>query len=62
MSKKFSYEESITEVEKIIEDIENGNINIDDLSKKVQKATKLLKECKAKLTATQKELDSFTEE
>lgn len=61
MAQEFSYEKSINEIEEIIDEIENGTIDIDELSKKVKRATSLIKKCQNKLTGTQKEIDELLE-
>ena len=56
---KFSYEKSITELEGIIEELDQGEIGIDTLSVKVKKAKELLLKCQEKLRATEKEIDEI---
>ncbi len=48
-----SYEKSFEELKTIIEDIENGDISVDILSEKVQRASELISFCKEKLNATE---------
>ncbi len=62
MAEKFSYEKSVVEIEKIIEEIENDSIDIDELSEKVKRATTLLKKCQKKLIGTQNEVDDLLTE
>ncbi len=38
MGNKFSYTEAIVELEQIVEEIENDDISVDDLSEKVKRA------------------------
>lgn len=59
MAETFSYEKSIQEIENIILEIENNNVGIDEITKKVSKATLLLKKCKEKLSNTQKDIDDL---
>lgn len=47
------YGELATELDEILSGIEEGDIDIDDLSAKVERATELIKTCREKLTATQ---------
>lgn len=49
MATKFSYEESLSELEQILSDIENGEIGIDDLFEQVKKAGQLISKLKKKL-------------
>ena len=58
---KFSYDKSLTELQEIIDEINSGNIGIDNLEKKVKRARELLKGCQDKLRATEKEIEKLIE-
>ena len=58
---KFSYDKSIEELQEIIDDINSGDISIDELTEKVKKARALLKACQMKLRATEKEINKLIE-
>jgi len=62
MSKKVSYKSALAEIETIIEKIESDEPDIDELSELVTKAAKLIKQCKAKLKGTEKNLNDTLEE
>lgn len=62
MAVKFSYEKAVAEIEAIIEDIENEDLSVDDLSDKVKKVSQLLKNCKKKLVDTKGEVDQLLNE
>lgn len=47
--KELNFEESLTELEKIVKDLESGNVPLDDAIEKFTKAMKLSKDCDAKL-------------
>ena len=51
--KDAKYGELASELEQILAGIEEGEIDIDDLSVKVERATELIKACREKLNATQ---------
>jgi exodeoxyribonuclease VII small subunit len=53
---KLTYTSAITEFEKIVEEIESGEIDVDVLTVKVQRASELIKFCKDSLRNTQKEV------
>lgn len=55
--KKITYNDSITELETIISDMNSGNVPIDQLQEKVKRAKELLQWCKDKLRATEEELN-----
>ena len=62
MPTKFSYEKAITDIETIIEDIENEGLSVDELSIKVKKVAQLLKQCKNKLIDTKGEVDQLLQD
>lgn len=60
MSKKATtYTEAFSEIEEIIEKIENDELDIDDLAEKVKRVSFLIKICKEKLYSTEKEVENI---
>jgi len=59
MSKQYTYTDAFEELQTIVSEIERGEISIDELSEKVKRATLLIGVCKAKLTATEEEVNSI---
>jgi len=60
MSKqKISYSEAVNEIEEILSQIENGELDVDELTEKVKRVTMLIKICKTKLKSTEEELKSI---
>ena len=57
MSKQYTYTDAFEELQTIVSEIEQGEISIDELSEKVKRATLLISICKAKLTATEDEVN-----
>jgi len=53
---KFNYSKSLKEIEEIVKQIESGELDVDKLADKVQKATKLIKQCRDKLRTTEEDL------
>jgi len=62
MSKKLSYSSAFDELESIIQEIENEEIGIDELSIKVNRAAVLLKFCKDKLRDTELDITNILED
>ncbi|MFQ3575854.1 MAG: exodeoxyribonuclease VII small subunit [Cytophagales bacterium] len=62
ITENLNYAQSFEELKKIVEEIENGEIGIDDLSKKVQRAAKLIKFLRAKLQSTEDEVNQIIKE
>jgi len=54
---KLTYTSAITELEKIVEEIESGEIDVDVLTVKVKRASELIKFCKDSLRNTRKEVE-----
>ena len=62
MSNKIKYTEALEELQQIVAEIEDGEITVDALSIKVKRASELIKMCKAKLTATEEDVDQILKE
>lgn len=60
--KKISYNEAITEIEEILQKIENEELDVDDLSDKVKRVSNLIKICKDKLYKTEEEVEKILRE
>jgi exodeoxyribonuclease VII small subunit len=60
--KNISYAEAVQEIETILEQIETGELDVDDLAEKVKQASELLKICKGKLFVTEKEIEKILKE
>ena len=53
---KPSYSEAIAEIEEILVKIEQGDLDVDELTKSVKRVTNLLNLCKNKLRKTEDEI------
>lgn len=53
MGSKITYTEAFTELQNIVEEMENSEISIDELDAKVKRASFLLKICREKLFKTE---------
>ena len=64
MQKKedISYSQAFSELEKILHEIENEEIDLDNLSNKIKRASFLLKSCKSKLRSTEREIEGIVDE
>ena len=60
--KKISFNEAIKELEIILEQIESGEPDVDELSGKVKRASELIKICRKKLKSTEEEIDKILED
>jgi len=58
---KVSYSESIEEIEEILSRIEQGDLDVDELTENVQRVTSLLKLCRKKLRTTEEEINKILE-
>ncbi|MDD4921947.1 MAG: exodeoxyribonuclease VII small subunit [Bacteroidales bacterium] len=59
--KKFSYNAAMQEVEQILASLENNNLDVDEMSQKVKRATELLQACKQKLYQVDAEIQAVFE-
>ncbi|HOD87471.1 MAG: exodeoxyribonuclease VII small subunit [Bacteroidota bacterium] len=57
--KEFSYTKAMNELEEILAEIETDELDLDVLSKKVKRATFLIKECKSRLRKTTDEINGI---
>ncbi len=62
MADKPNYTEAFEELQQIVQDIEEGEISVDELSIKVKRAAVLLKICKEKLSATEEDVNQILKE
>jgi len=60
--KNLTYTEAIARIEDILQQIETGELDVDELAEKVKQASDLLKLCKAKLFNTEKEIEKVMKE
>ncbi|WON96230.1 exodeoxyribonuclease VII small subunit [Sphingobacterium sp. UGAL515B_05] len=59
MEQNYTYTDAFNELQTIVKEIENGTTNIDELAGKIRRASDLIQVCKAKLTATEDEVNSL---
>ncbi len=62
MSKEIKYTDAFDELQEIVNDIEDGEISVDELSIKVKRASELIKICKKKLTSTEEDVNQILKE
>ena len=53
------YEEAVSQLEQIVANLEEGELNIDELSSELKKAQKLITLCKQRLTKTDEEIQKI---
>lgn len=59
MTKEILYTQAFEELQQIVDDMENGQISVDDLDEKIKRASELLKICKDKLYKTEKNVQDI---
>jgi exodeoxyribonuclease VII small subunit len=62
MTEKLSYEQAAAELEQILADLERGQIGIDVLAEKVERAGVLLRFCRDKLRDTEVKVNKIIED
>jgi len=60
--KEIKYKDAMNQIEKILADIENNQLDVDELSEKVKTATELIKLCKEKLYKTESDIQKIIEQ
>ncbi|MDI6640693.1 MAG: exodeoxyribonuclease VII small subunit [Elusimicrobiota bacterium] len=61
-NKNLNYSKALEELKSILEELENENIEIDDLSSKVKRSAELIKFCREKLKKTELEIEKILKE
>lgn len=61
-TKKVTYKEAITEIEEILEKIENEELDVDELAEQVSRVSALIAICKDKLHKTEAEVEKILNE
>ena len=59
--KEIKYEEAVKQLEDIVKQLENGELDLDDMSSELKKAQQLIKICKDRLTKTDEEIKELLE-
>ncbi len=60
--KEIKYEEAVAQLEKIVDKMENDELDIDQLSDQLKRAKEFVKLCKDKLTKTDEEIKKLLSE
>jgi exodeoxyribonuclease VII small subunit len=62
VSQSVNYTEAFEELQRIVSEIEQGEISVDELSEKVKRAAYLIKICKSKLSTTEEDVNKILKE
>ena len=62
MSKNTDFEKSLDELEKIVEELQNGDISLDESIKLFEKGMELTNDCRKTLEPARQKITSLTEE
>lgn len=62
MNEELSYKDAFEELKEIVSDLEDGEIQVDELSDKVKRATELIRFCKEKLKTTESDVNQILKE
>jgi exodeoxyribonuclease VII small subunit len=60
--KEFSFTEAVGEIEKILQKIEGGELDVDKLAVEVKRGAELIRQCQKKLHTTEEEINSIFRE
>lgn len=59
MNENPNYAQAFEELQRIVSEIEEGQISVDDLSEKVKRAALLIRICKSKLSSTEEDVNKI---
>ncbi len=59
MAENISYKEAIEEIESILQQVESGELDVDQLTDKVKRVSALLEICNKKLKTTEQEVEKI---
>lgn len=59
---QLNYQDAFEELQQLVQEIENGEISVDELSVKVKRAAELIQVCKRKLTSTEEDVNEILRE
>ena len=62
MNDNINYTSAFEELQNIINEIEQEEISVDELSEKVKRAAQLIRICKAKLVSTEEDVNTILKE
>lgn len=57
MESHYTYIDAFNELQQIVANIETGDVNVDELAAKIKRASELITVCKAKLVASEEEVE-----
>ena len=57
--KEFSFNQAVVEIEKILRNIESGDLDVDKLAIEVKRASELIRQCQKKLRTTEEEINTI---
>lgn len=60
--KSFNYTESIEQIEQILAQFRNEEMDVDQLTTELKRATELIKQCRERLTQVEEEVKQLIEE
>ena len=61
-SSSLDYTQAFEELQQIVNDIEQGEISVDELSTKVKRAAELIRFCRNRLTTTEEDVNKIIKE
>ena len=63
MAKKdIKYAEAVSEIESILQQLESGELDVDELAEKVKRVSFLIRMCKSKLQTTEESVNKILED
>lgn len=60
MTKKYNFEEALSRLEELLNELESGDVELDDMLKKYGEGSELIKFCMSKLEKAEKQIQQLT--
>ncbi len=57
--KEITYKQAVTEIETILDQLEKGELDVDQLAEKVKRVSELIKFCRKKIHATEESVNEI---
>ncbi|MBL8182280.1 MAG: exodeoxyribonuclease VII small subunit [Blastocatellia bacterium] len=61
MSKKLTFEQSLTELESVVERLEQGDMQLEESLELFERGVSLIRDCRSRLTSAERKIEELTE-
>lgn len=61
MSEKLTFEQSLTELESVVERLEQGDMQLEESLELFERGVSLIRDCRSRLTSAERKIEELTE-